>query len=172
MLAFIDFEASSLNKDSYPVEVAWVFEDGRSEEFLLRPAPGWVEWDASAEAMHGLSREMLQQQGVPHGAVCDRLVLALRHAQIYATSPSWDGHWLSMLLRAAGRPRHLLRLADSDEALLEAARERLGPAATEAELENLIESARSTVAGEPVAHRALADARREWRIWRAIRGEA
>ena len=171
MRAFVDFEASSLNKDSYPVEVAWVFEDGRSEEFLIRPAPGWVDWDDSAEAMHGLARAMLEEQGVAHDVVCDRFVLALAHARIFATSPSWDGHWLSMLLRAAGRPRHLLRLADSDEALAEAARERLGPRATEAELENLIAAARQTVADEPVAHRALADARREWRVWQAICGE-
>ena len=40
MLAFVDFEASSLAKDSYPVEVAWVFEDGACEGHLIRPAPG------------------------------------------------------------------------------------------------------------------------------------
>ena len=40
MLVFLDFEASSLGKRSYPIEVGWVFEDGRSEAHLIRPAPG------------------------------------------------------------------------------------------------------------------------------------
>lgn len=34
MLVFLDFEASSLGKRSYPIEVAWVVEDGRSEAHL------------------------------------------------------------------------------------------------------------------------------------------
>lgn len=50
MLVFLDFEASSLSKQSYPIEVAWVFEDGRSEEYLIRPAPIWTDWDSAAEA--------------------------------------------------------------------------------------------------------------------------
>ena len=40
MLVFLDFEASSLAKRGYPIEVAWVFEDGRAESHLIRPAPG------------------------------------------------------------------------------------------------------------------------------------
>jgi hypothetical protein len=32
------FGASSLNKKSYPIEIARVFEDGRSRSFLIRPA--------------------------------------------------------------------------------------------------------------------------------------
>ncbi|MFT3810039.1 MAG: hypothetical protein QM698_08990 [Micropepsaceae bacterium] len=31
MLAFLDFEASSLSDNSYPIEVAWIFEDGTGE---------------------------------------------------------------------------------------------------------------------------------------------
>ncbi|MEK1875915.1 MAG: transcriptional regulator, partial [Rhizobium altiplani] len=37
MIVFLDFEASSLSKHSYPVEIAWVFEDGRSRSFLIKP---------------------------------------------------------------------------------------------------------------------------------------
>jgi hypothetical protein len=38
MRTFLDFEASSLSDESYPVEVAWVFEDGHAESHLIRPA--------------------------------------------------------------------------------------------------------------------------------------
>lgn len=63
MLVFLDFEASSLTKHSYPIEIAWVFEDGRSRTFLIRPAPGWTDWSAKAEAIHGISRELLEHEG-------------------------------------------------------------------------------------------------------------
>lgn len=43
MKVFLDFEASSLSDQSYPVEVAWVFQDGRTESHLINPAPEWVD---------------------------------------------------------------------------------------------------------------------------------
>jgi len=169
LLLFIDFEASSLNKQSYPIEVGWVLEDGSSEGHLIRPAPGWDDWDASAEAIHGLSRDMLVAEGEPHEAVCARLVAAFEGHTACASAPTWDGHWLSMLLRAAGHPRHLLRLHACEEAFIEAARKRLG-SDDSAAIAALVGQARSCVESETVAHRAVADARREWAIWKAISG--
>lgn len=166
MRVFLDFEASSLSKkNSYPIEVGWVFEDGREMEYLIRPAPAWVEWDEAAEAVHGISRETLLRDGTPHDVVCDRLVAALNDDQIYASSPSWDGHWLSMLLRGAGLPRHLLRLRDSEEAFAEAVRARLGADVPPETVADEIARAQAAVGSEPATHRALADARREYRIW-------
>lgn len=40
MIVFLDFEVSSLSERSYPIEAGWVFEDGRGEARLIRPAPG------------------------------------------------------------------------------------------------------------------------------------
>lgn len=165
MPVFLDFEASSLSKHSYPVEVGWVLEDGTGESHLIRPAPGWTEWDPGAEAMHGISRETLHRHGMPHGEVCDRLVELFANNVVHAGAPSWDGHWLSMLLRAAGRPRHLLRLRPSDEAFAAAARQRLGSAADEAAIIARITAARARVEVRPAMHRAFADARRDWEIW-------
>jgi hypothetical protein len=53
MIVFLDFEASSLNKKSFPIEVAWVFQDGRSRSYLIRPAPEWIDWSDEAEEVHG-----------------------------------------------------------------------------------------------------------------------
>lgn len=168
---FLDFEASSLSRESYPVEIGWVFEDGSGEGHLLRPAPGWTEWDPRAAAIHGISRERLEREGEPVERVCAALVSLAQTHTLLAGAPSWDGHWLSMLLRGAGRPRHLIRLVDTDVALLDAARRQLGangdPAATEA----AIARARAAVDATPPEHRALDDARREWSIWQAIRSE-
>ncbi len=159
---FLDFEASSLSKQSYPVEVGWVGENGSGEAHLIRPAPGWTEWDDRAAAVHGISREQLEREGEPHEAVCARLLTVFEGNDVLASAPSWDGHWLSMLLRAAGHPRHLVRLQDSDVAFAAAAAPQGGDIAAR------IEAAKQ--AALPAGHRALADAKREWAIWRALVG--
>jgi hypothetical protein len=115
-IAFLDFEASSLGKHGYPIEVAWVFANGQEESHLIRPAPTWTDWDAGAEAVHGIPRGRLMAEGAPLENVAQRIIAVLTGATLYATAPSWDGKWLSKLLRAAGLPRHALRLQDTDMA--------------------------------------------------------
>lgn len=73
MLVFLDFEASSLAKRSFPIEVGWVFEDGTSAEHLIRPAPDWTDWDDKAAAIHGISRDDLAV-ATPHGEVARVMV--------------------------------------------------------------------------------------------------
>jgi len=170
---FLDFEASSLARGGFPVEVAWVFDTaaGEHESHLIRPAPDWREWSAEAEAIHGLSREQLEREGAPHGAVARRMVEALSGHALFASAPSWDGQWLSLLLRTAGLPRRALRLRDTEEARAAAVRAALAgstldPAArAEAERRLLLEAAAAIRDGQP-AHRALADARRELAVCR------
>ena len=173
MLAFLDFEASSLAKDSYPIEVAWVFEDGASESHLIRPAPAWTDWDPGAERLHGLSRDRLQAQGEPHDAVARRVLEALAGHAPCASAPSWDGKWLSVLLRGAGLPRHAMRLKDTEEVHLAAACALLKDAAAPGDLDRLaaeiLQRARLVVEAAPPAHRALADAQRELELWREVK---
>ncbi len=176
MLVFLDLEASSLAKEGYPIEVGWVFEDGRSEGHLIRPAPDWTDWDPRAEAIHRISRAMLERDGVPHGEVAARMVEQLHGHDLVASAPSWDGKWLSRLLRAAGLPRHSLRLRDSDDAVREAAAALLGPAFPHGGLEEAVSSLvgaidRESPAAAP-AHRAVADAEGERQLWLAVRTAA
>lgn len=172
MHIFVDFEASSLGDDSYPIEVGWAAEDGGVESHLIRPAPPWTDWDAAAEAVHGISRAALEAQGEPHDQVARRVLEALDGQAIFASAPSWDGKWLSVLLRGAGLPRHALRLRDSDEAHLAAAAEILRPALPErgaGEIAaRLLDEARARIASGPPRHRALADAQAELEIWREV----
>jgi hypothetical protein len=168
MRVFLDFEASSLSDGSFPIEVAWVFEDGRSETHLIRPAPDWTVWDPQAEAIHRIGREQLVEEGAAHADVAARMLDQLSGHALYVTAPSWDGQWLSLLLRAAGLPRHALRLKDSDEAHREAALnvlEVLGaPDDADAVVGRLIEQARAKVLPQQAAHRALADAEAERQV--------
>lgn len=175
MIVFLDFEASSLGKHSYPIEVAWVFEDGRTTSYLIKPAAGWSDWDESAQAIHGIERETLLAEGTSHEVVAEQMLVALSGHALYASAPSWDGKWLSALLRAAGLPRHALRLQDSDDLLHETANEILAPhslgAAIEREVANIL--ALTEVRDDHVpAHRALPDAVAERERWLAVRAAA
>jgi hypothetical protein len=168
MRVFIDFEASSLNDNGYPIEVGWVFEDGPSETHLIKPAETWTDWDAEAESLHRITRSMLEG-GTPHDVVARRVLDVLGEHTVYATAPSWDGKWLSVLLRGAGLPRHAMRLKDSDEAHAEAVADALGAGLTPQRLAavtaDLIEQARMTVGKPEVRHRALQDAEQERQVW-------
>ena len=172
MRVFLDFEASSLRKNGFPIEVGWAFEDGSAEGHLIRPAPGWSDWDAEAEAIHGISREQLEHQGVPHKEVARRMVETLSGHQLFASAPSWDGKWLSLLLRAAGLPRDALRLRDTEAAQAESAAALLDDLLTPGEaagaVREIIAEVRAEAERTPPRHRAVDDAAEELRRWREV----
>lgn len=176
MLVFLDFEASSLGKKSYPIEVAWVFEDGRSETHLIRPAPDWTDWDPQAETIHHIPHAMLIADGTPHDVVAARMVAELTGHDLRATAPSWDGKWLSALLRAAGLDRKSLRLRDSDDARRETVLALLAPVVPANELERRADTLLTlsdvrAATGDP-AHRALPDAIADRERWVTAREAA
>jgi hypothetical protein len=175
---FLDFEASSLGKQGYPIEVAWAFASGEEESHLIRPAASWTDWDTKAGRIHGISREQLKSEGTPLDDVAQRMVSVLTGRSLYATAPSWDGKWLSKLLRAAGLPRHALRLEDTEMAHKRVMRAVLRAAQVPDDLHRtlmqdvLAHAQRSNDELGPAAHRALADAQRERHLWLDIRRRA
>jgi hypothetical protein len=172
MRVFLDFEASSLADESYPIEIGWAGENGWRETHLIRPAANWSDWDDEAEAIHGLARARLLAEGEDHAVVARRALEALSPHEVFVSAPSWDGKWMSVLLRGAGLPRHALRLKDSDEAHTAAVDEALGallsPDALATARESLILQARENVTIGPPVHRALADAAVELALWREV----
>jgi hypothetical protein len=174
-IAFLDFEASSLGKHGYPIEIAWILANGKEESYLIRPDPSWTDWDSKAETIHGISQARLESEGIAVSAVARRMMSALAGHSLYATAPSWDGKWLSRLLRTAGLPRHALRLEDTETAHRQAVHEALQIAGIPAELHDgimkdvLAQAQRKDDQLGPAEHRALADARREQRLWLDIR---
>jgi hypothetical protein len=176
LAVFLDFEASSLARRGFPIEIAWVFETGEAEAHLIRPAEDWTEWAAEAEAVHRIPRTLLERQGRPVEEVARRAVEALTGHRLYATAPSWDGQWLSRLLRAGGLPRHALRLRDTEEAQAEAVAAALEAAGLPPEerrrlQDGVLKDARRAAEKRP-AHRALEDARRELALWLEVRRRA
>ena len=175
---FLDFEASSLGKQGYPIEVAWAFASGEEESHLIRPAASWTDWDTKAGRIHGICREQLKSEGTPLEDVAQRMISVLTGRALYATAPSWDGKWLSKLLRAAGLPRHALRLEDTEMAHKRVMRDVLRAAQVPADLHRtlmqdvLAQAQSSNDELGPAAHRALADAQRERQLWLDIRRRA
>ncbi len=112
-VAFIDFEASGLGAQSWPVEVGWAFVGGASECTLIKPAADWPmsAWDPAAEKLHGIAIDVLRAEGAEPAAVCRRLNAVLGGASVYADAPAWDGFWLYRLFSAA-RIKPAFELAD------------------------------------------------------------
>ncbi|MGE0665032.1 MAG: transcriptional regulator [Sphingomonadales bacterium] len=179
MRVFMDFEASGLTADSYPIEIAWVFEDDSGgESHLIRPAEGWTSWTASGEETHGISRARLDADGRAAKDVARRVVEALSGHDLYASAPDWDGKWLSDLLEAGGFARERLTLRDTEVAQAEVIAETLGvdlataPRDPGEELPTAVETIMVLAQMEerrPHHHRALDDAEEERLRWLKVR---
>lgn len=99
--AFIDFEASSLDLiASYPIEVGLCLPDGTLHSWLIRPHVLWKDWSDSAERIHGISRETLEQEGVPITEVAQELNKLL-DGHVFCDAWTFDSFWLHRLYRAA-----------------------------------------------------------------------
>jgi DNA polymerase III epsilon subunit-like protein len=138
--ALIDFEASCLPDygQSYPIEVALARSDGSSRAWLIRPVEAWRYWDWSpeAEALHGISRALLETQGLTAEHVLDEMADFAKDCRVYADA-DLDQYWLEVLCQAVRRPlpfpvHHLGELLqehrftrDQVAAAVEAARKRL-----------------------------------------------
>ncbi|WP_111497156.1 MULTISPECIES: hypothetical protein [Marinobacter] len=112
--AFIDFEASSLDLiASYPIEVGVSLPDGTLHSWLIAPHVLWQDWSQSAEAIHGISRDTLCQEGYNVRDVAQELN-ALLDDVVYCDAWTFDSFWLHRLFRAAGiQPTFLLESISS-----------------------------------------------------------
>ena len=96
----IDIEASGFGAASYPIEVGLVLPAGNTFCSLITPAPDWRHWDSSAEQVHGVSRDLLQQHGKPAFDVAREVNGLLRGMTVYCDSWYHDFTWLSRLFDA------------------------------------------------------------------------
>jgi len=106
----LDLEASGFGRGSYPIEVGLVDAEGHAFCALIRPLPDWQHWDASAEALHGISRGVLQQHGKPALWVAEELNRRLQDQCVYCDGWAQDYPWLARLFDAASlQPRFRLQ---------------------------------------------------------------
>ena len=99
---FLDIEASSLDGQSYPIELAWIDEAGKAESDLIRPLESWTDWSDDAEALHGIARARLMAEGRTAGDVAARLEAACATRTLVSDGPEFDRIWLAALFACAG----------------------------------------------------------------------
>ena len=101
-IAFVDFEASSLAPDSWPIEVglSWI-SDGQVETWssLIRPHGLWSRdaWHEESEEVHGISLEDLSD--APFAAdVAQEFLKRCEGFHLVSDAPRFDRFWMKQLL--------------------------------------------------------------------------
>ncbi len=97
---FVDFEASGIAPDSYPIEIAIVSADTKHQA-LIKPMYYWEHWSYDAQDMHQISRDQLLLEGVDPHALAVELNFKYQGLTICSDSPQ-DCFWLDTLYEAAG----------------------------------------------------------------------
>lgn len=93
----IDIEASGFGRKSYPIEVGLAMPDGKTHCFIISPPDHWTFWDEEAEAVHGITRELLMEHGREPIDVCNSLNQLLLGQRVYSDAWSHDISWLGKL---------------------------------------------------------------------------
>ncbi len=120
MNIFIDFEASSLSLESWPIEVGMAWLEGRKvviKSRLIIPRLEWDpnDWNPKSEKVHGLQYSTVTTSGSDADKVSDWLLDIVRENTLISDAPEYDQRWLDRLL---GRPGP--QIVDFDQAAWDA----------------------------------------------------
>lgn len=97
----IDIEASGFGSHSYPIEIGVVKGNGDRYCALIAPLPEWDHWSANAQAVHGISRELIETRGREPYDICTELNQFLGETTAYSDAWTHDSPWLNRLFYAA-----------------------------------------------------------------------
>lgn len=103
--AFLDFEASGLSMEGWPIEIGIATADGghvRVASKLIRPHPDWAPeaWDPISAEVHNIGLDELIR-AEEADIVARWTVERLSGRLVIADAPEFDGRWLAMLLATA-----------------------------------------------------------------------
>lgn len=102
--ATLDFEASSLSENSWPIEVGLSWLEGgevRTWSRLIRPASEWnlADWSPNSAVVHGIPLEDLED--APDACkVTKELLTQLGGRRLVSDAPEFETRWLSRLVKA------------------------------------------------------------------------
>lgn len=124
-MVFLDFEASSLDNDGWPIEIglSWIEGDRVvTEDRLIRPQPDWAftAWSAKSQAVHRISIDTLVGEGQGAAEVARWYLRLTEGASVVSDAPELERRWLRRLLMALpGAPVRdsVARIEDLDEVL-------------------------------------------------------
>ncbi len=109
-LVTIDFEASSLDQDGYPIEVGLALWPGPDKAIfgwstLIQPAGDWSRqghWSPKSAKVHGILGTDLLVKGQPVVRVAEALNVAIgAGTTAWCDGDAYDAHWLAALFKAA-----------------------------------------------------------------------
>jgi hypothetical protein len=171
MIAFIDFEASSLSEYSYAIEVAWILEDGTSESHLIRPQPTWTDRAADSALVHGIARADLAAHGSLAADVARRLLAVLVSCDVHSDASEADVIWLDVLMRTADfLPLPLRHICDSYRTIFRPMVTRLPHSVAASMARSIVMQAETESERLPgVRHRAEPDALRLYDRWQRVK---
>ncbi len=154
-LVFIDFEASSLSPESWPIEVglAWIEQQGVVvESKLIQPDPDWLldDWSEKSATVHNIPFSALKM-AEPAVDVARWLKEIVGDNILVSDAPEFDRRWLDRLLATLGEPAR--QIDDFDRIVRILFSQEDGVVAPGA-----IEQVYETRAERPTTHRAGADA--------------
>jgi len=160
---FLDLEASSLDDGSFPIEIAWVDQQGVGETYLIQPQWNWTDWSPASEKIHGISRAQLARDGKSAAEVAQRAREALGDAILCSDNPAFDQYWLGMLLEVIDCPP--FNVND----LMAVLRAEIGVPDHEAAIQHLLQTVEHEGRRQRGRHRALPDAERMYWCWQQVR---
>tara|TARA_R110002110_G_scaffold296310_2_gene510540 strand:- start:382 stop:894 length:513 start_codon:yes stop_codon:yes gene_type:complete len=105
--ATLDFEASSLSEESWPIEVglSWLeASEVLTWSTLIRPANDWdlSDWAPQSAAVHGIVFEELEDAPTADKVVGD-LLKNLGDRVLVSDAPEFETRWLSRLMKAGSQ---------------------------------------------------------------------
>ena len=162
---FIDFEASSLAPNGWPIEVGVAWRKNGTiavESKLIRPEPSWSmdDWHSESEAVHGIPRADLDN-AEPAEDVAIWLREKLQGKLVVCDAPEFDQRWLDRLMQTIGGAPEI-KIDDFDRVAWWAFSEMDGRIAP-GRLHRVYE----TLVNEKTVHRAGDDAAKLARAWLA-----
>jgi len=111
----IDFEASSLNDGSYPIEFGYCDLEMNSGGFLIRPKPEWTDWHPDAASAHGIPRVLLFASGIPAREAAERINYMTDGGKAFlCDGGASDQRWYEVLFRATDVVPEIMTLRDFD----------------------------------------------------------
>ena len=98
----MDIEASSLGAESFPVSIGVldVKNERNNYEAIIHPVDEWDDWSEHSESIHGLSFDVLMNEGIHVAHVCKELNCRFCYQTILFDS-EFDLFWINRLFKAA-----------------------------------------------------------------------
>jgi hypothetical protein len=93
----LDFEASSLSDESYPIS-AGLLVDGKLFYWLIKPEYDWTDWDFASQRVHGIPEYLIRRDGLDANQVYREICQLLAgHDAVYSDAPIWEYKWFKRL---------------------------------------------------------------------------